>query len=254
MLLVRRGAPDGGYFNDGDRAAGVFGVLATGFSVLLGFLIFLAFESYDEARTGAESEALLVAQQIETAQRLPAEVSADVTGQLVCYARVVINDEWDRMEEHALGEALNPWAPAMFRTLQTVELDSATEEAAYGKWLDQTSDRETARNSRIHGAVGVIPLPLWLVLFFIGTIIIVYMLLFADKGERPRVQAMLMGSVTAILVALLLLINFLDQPFHSGVGGLQPHAMERTEQLIAQELGVLGDDVTLPCDEAGVAT
>jgi hypothetical protein len=31
MLLVRRNAPDGGYFNDGDRAAGVFGVLATGF-------------------------------------------------------------------------------------------------------------------------------------------------------------------------------------------------------------------------------
>jgi hypothetical protein len=50
MLLVRRNAPDGGYFNDGDRAAGVFGVLATGFSVLLGFIVFLAFETYDGAR------------------------------------------------------------------------------------------------------------------------------------------------------------------------------------------------------------
>jgi hypothetical protein len=37
MLWVRREAPDGSYFNDGDRAAGVFGVLATGFAVLLGF-------------------------------------------------------------------------------------------------------------------------------------------------------------------------------------------------------------------------
>jgi hypothetical protein len=254
MLLVRRGAPDGGYFNDGDRAAGVFGVLATGFSVLLGFLIFLAFESYDAARTGAEAEAVLVAQQIETAQRLPAEVSTDLTGQLVCYARAVINQEWDRMEERSLGEAVNLWAPVMFRTLEGVELGSATEEAAYGKWLDQTSDREAARNDRIHGAVGVIPVPLWVVLFMIGTIIIAYMLLFADKGEGPRVQAMLMGSVTATLVALLLLLNFLDQPFHIGVGGLQPVAMERTEQIIAQELAVFGGDVSLPCDDAGVAT
>ena len=47
MLLVRRQAPEGSYFSDGDRAAGVFGVLATGFSVLLGFVIFLAFTSYD---------------------------------------------------------------------------------------------------------------------------------------------------------------------------------------------------------------
>ena len=36
MLLVRRRAPEGSYFEDGDRAAGVFGVLATGFAVLLG--------------------------------------------------------------------------------------------------------------------------------------------------------------------------------------------------------------------------
>jgi len=41
MLLVRRRAPDGGYFNDGDRASGVFGVLATGFSLLLGLIVFL---------------------------------------------------------------------------------------------------------------------------------------------------------------------------------------------------------------------
>ena len=43
MLWVRRKATDGSYFNDGDRAAGVFGVLATGFAVLLGFVVFLAF-------------------------------------------------------------------------------------------------------------------------------------------------------------------------------------------------------------------
>ena len=49
MLLVRRRAPEGSYFSDGDRAPGVFGVLATGFSVLLGFIIFLAFSSYDQA-------------------------------------------------------------------------------------------------------------------------------------------------------------------------------------------------------------
>ena len=58
MLVVRRSAPEGSYFKDGDRASGVFGVLATGFSVLLGFIIFLAFTSYDQSRSGAETEAL----------------------------------------------------------------------------------------------------------------------------------------------------------------------------------------------------
>ena len=48
----------GGLFADGDRAAGVFGVLATGFSVLFGFIVSLAFTSYDQSRSGAETEAL----------------------------------------------------------------------------------------------------------------------------------------------------------------------------------------------------
>ena len=71
MLLVRRRAPDGSYFEDGDRAAGVFGVLATGFAVLLGFVVFLAFQSFDTSRSGAEREAQIVAEQFETAQLMP---------------------------------------------------------------------------------------------------------------------------------------------------------------------------------------
>jgi hypothetical protein len=84
MLLVRRRAPEGSYFEDGDRAAGVFGVLATGFAVLLGFVVFLAFESYDTSRSGAENEAQIVLEQFETAQLLPADVRGRFSGQLVC--------------------------------------------------------------------------------------------------------------------------------------------------------------------------
>jgi hypothetical protein len=39
ILWIRRHKPDGGFFNDGDRAAGVFGVLATEFTLLLGFVV-----------------------------------------------------------------------------------------------------------------------------------------------------------------------------------------------------------------------
>ena len=36
MLVVWRRSPEGSWFSDSDRAAGIFGVIATGFSVLLG--------------------------------------------------------------------------------------------------------------------------------------------------------------------------------------------------------------------------
>jgi len=250
MLFVRRGAPEGSYFKDGDRASGVFGVLATGFSVLLGFIIFLAFTSYDDSRTGAEQEALVVGQQVETAQFLPHPASQVLTGQLVCYARYVVYKAWPQMEANTLGDAMNPWAVSLFRTLRTVRPQSNSEQAAYSKWLDQTSDREAARSDRIHGAVGVIPTPLWIVLFFISGVIFLYMLFFADSGEGPFTQAMLMGSVTSVIVLMLLLLHFLDTPFHTGVGGLKPVAMQRTLRIMDQELKIVGP-VPIPCDAHG---
>jgi hypothetical protein len=251
MLVVRRRAPDGGYFNDGDRASGVFGVLATGFSVLLGFLIFLAFESYDASRVGAETEAVTVAQQVETAQLFPSGVGGDLTAELVCYARYVIDEEWTRMETGTLGNDINPWGVAMFHTLDGMEPASASEEALYGKWLDQTSTREEARQHRVHGAVGVIPMPLWFALFFITAIIVGYLLCFADSGERSRIQALLMGSVVAAVSAMLLVLSFLNDPFNSSIGGVQPDAMERSLVLIDQALVATDTELTLPCDESG---
>jgi len=251
MLLVRRNAPDGSYFNDGDRASGVFGVLATGFAVLLGFVVFLAFTSYDASRVGAETEALTVAQQLETAQFFPPAVVGELTGELVCYARSVARVEWARLEAGTQGEHINPWGVELFRTLKTVQPKTASEQAAYGKWLDQTSAREEARSDRTHGAVGVIPVPLWLLLFFSATLIFVYMLFFADSGERAVVQAMLMGSVVAVIVAMLILLRFLNTPFHPGIGGVRPVAMERTLVLLDQERREANRNEPLPCDAGG---
>jgi hypothetical protein len=254
MLLVRSRAPAGSYFEDGDRAAGVFGVLATGFAVLLGFVVFLAFESFDTSRSGAETEAQIVREQFETAQLFPAAVRARLSGELVCYARTVIHSEWPKMEAGTLGDIVNPWTLAMFRITKTVQPRSASEQAAYGKWLDQRTDREDARSDRTHGAEGVIPVQLWIVLFLSAVAIFVFMLFFADSAERAVVQATMMGGVAIVISSTLLLLWFLDHPYHSGPGGLRPVAMERTIRILNQEAAVISEKLTIPCDERGTTS
>ena len=237
MLLVRRRAPEGGYFNDGDRAAGVFGVLATGFSVLLGFVVFLSFTTYDAARTGAEAEAGVVAQQLETAMLFPTPVADELAGELTCYARSVAGVQWDRMAAGALGDDLNPWAGKLFQTIRAFDPQSAVEQTAYATWLDQRSAREAGRQARIHGAEGVIPDALWVVILFISVVIFVFMLFFADSGERAVVQGVLMGSVVAVITSMLLLLVFLNEPFNTDVGGLRPVAMERAIRMHGPRAG-----------------
>ena len=252
MLLVRRRAPEGSYFTDGDRASGVFGVLATGFSILLGFIIFLSFSSYDASRAGAEEEATIVAQQVQTAQFLP-DVSQELTGELLCYARNVAGPEWNALAAGTLGDRINPWGAEMFLTISTVEPSTATEQSAYDRWMDQTADREQARIARVHGAEGIIPLPLWLALFVISAVVFAYLLFFADPGEGRVTQGMLMGSVTVVMALLLQLLVFFDHPHGDGVGRLHPTAMERTLRLVDIQSEAVGLEVSAPCDEHGNA-
>lgn len=253
MLLVRRSAPDGSFFADGDRASGVFGVLAGGFAIFAGFIIFLAFTNYDQSRSGGEAEALTVMQQFETAEFLPPAVRDRMGGEIVCYGRSVVHREWPQMEDGTAGDTINPWAVALFRSLRLANPTSASEQAAYGKWLDQTSDREAGRRDRLHGAEGIIPSSIWLVLFLIAGVVFAYMLFFADSGERAGSQAMLMGSTTTVIVLTLLAINALDNPYRNGLGRITPVAMERSLRILDSARAVVHESTPLPCDARGAA-
>jgi hypothetical protein len=254
MLLVRRRAPEGSRFSDGDRASGVFGVLATGFSVLAGFVVFLAFTSYDKSRVGAEQEALALGRQIETAQFFPTPVAAELSGELICYGRSVVHVEWPEAEAgNAVGD-VNPWGLELFQTMRLFQPQTPVQESAFDKWLDHTADREAARIDRVHGAEGVIPSPLWIVLILLSIVIVGYVFFFADSAERAVSQGVLMGSVAATLAAMLLLIQFLDSPFKDDVGGIQPVAMERTLRTFDQALLAVGREADPPCNEKGQRT
>ena len=54
-----------------------------------------------------------------------------------------------------------------------------------------------------------------------------------------------------MIVALLLLLSALDNPFHGGVGGLEPTAMERSLRLVDEALGAIDVEVSVPCNAEG---
>ena len=251
FLWLRRFSPEEGFFTDGDRAAGVFGVLATGFAILLGFVIYLAFLSYDTARAGARQEATDVIQQYEMAQLLPQPAGAKLSGLLVCYGRAVIGVEWPQLEA---GEKppFNPWGIPLFAAFRTVEPKTAGQQnGVYPKWLDITTDREQARNDRVQAGSHVIPAPLWVLLFVTAVLVFVFSFLFADRSEGRLPQAVLAGTLVAMLVTSLLVIRFLDQPYSKGVGGLKPTDMTRVLGQIDAASQVLRLHVVPPCDQAG---
>jgi len=135
--------------------------------------------------------------------------------------------------------------------LQSVEPTEASEQSAYDAWLSLTSTREEARRDRLHAAEGIVPSPVWVVLFFSAALILVYLLFFADSGESAVVQGMMAGTVTAVIVATLLVLAALNRPYEQDIGGLRPVAMERSLTILGEASQRLGLTAASPCNEMG---
>jgi hypothetical protein len=155
------------------------------------------------------------------------------------------------MEEGKGGDTINPWSIVLFRGLRGTNPTSAGQQAAYGKWLDQTPDREEGRRDRLHGAEGITPGTIWVVLFAIAGVLLAYMLFFADSAERARSQAMLVGSSATVVALTLMAIAALDSPYRPGLGQIEPVAMQRSLRILDRARADLGQQAPLPCDTRG---
>jgi hypothetical protein len=251
MVVVRRFAPRGGFFTDSDRAAGVFGVTGTGFAVLLAFVIFLAFSSFDRANDKASIEAVAISQLFRTAKLFSPDTRRRLHGELICYARAVVHDEWKTMRDGHASPVVDDWLARIEQTIERVHLNGAKQQVAYDHWFDQAAERREGRRGRLAEAEPLVPPLVWLALILGGGLIVAYMCFYADPAEPVVVQAMMMGAVTTMVVAGMLVVRFLDRPYNDASGSIKPTAMTMT--LTAMEAGSRASDTGADrvCDEDG---
>ena len=239
---------EGSRFSDGDRASGSSAFWRRA------FLCSPASSSSSPSRATtslawARSRALALGRQIETAQFFPTPVAAELSGELICYGRSVVHVEWPEAEGgNAVGD-VNPGASSSSNRA-SIPAPDAGAGSAFDKWLDHTADREAARIDRVHGAEGVIPSPLWIVLILLSVVIVGYVFFFADSAEQAVSQGVLMGSVAATLAAMLLLISSSTARSRRASAG-SSRSRWNARCTFDQALVAVGREADPPCDKQG---
>jgi hypothetical protein len=250
MLGVRRYWASEGLLRDSVPATGVFGVLGVAFAVLLAFVLFLAFEGYNRAHAGASREAIAVTQLLREAKLLPQPPRDELRGELVCYARAVVSDEWPTMEAGGESALVSEWVATIESTVDQIPVDNARTEVALSHWLDEMTERREGRRARLSEAGSSIPSTVWLMLGLGSALTVLYLLLLADRRERTWVQGAMIGTITALVVSSLLVVSFLDRPFNQDGAYIPPDEMSTTLRLIEDEISA-GPSLTVPCDGQG---
>ncbi|MET1231571.1 MAG: DUF4239 domain-containing protein [Candidatus Limnocylindrales bacterium] len=250
MLAARRYVARDGLLVDAVPAAAVFGVLGVAFAVLLAFVMFLAFENYIRAQEGASREAVAISQLDRLTRLFPAQEGEELRNDLACYARAVVSDEWPLMREGRESDLVVDWLAAIESTIDTMPLDDVRTEVAVDHWLNEMAVRREGRRARLAGATPTIPVAVWLILVLGAGLTIAYLVVFADRRERWWTQAVVVGSITTLVVAGLLVVSFLDRPYLEDGAYIAPTEMATSLRIIEAE--VAADPATLlPCDERG---
>ena len=247
MYLVRTKSKVDLFFAEIERGAGIFAFLGTAFAVILAFVVLVSFESFNDARTGAEREATMVLLLGRTLDFFPSDERDPMVGVLICYGRAVIHDEWPRMKEGDRSPLVQTWVEHFDDALTQLGVLTPKQEAAFRQLLELQDQRAEARRMRLTEANRALPAPAWFFLSIGAVMTVGFALFFADKRELFLVQGSIIAAVTVLVVSGLLLIWFLDHPYENSSGSIKPEEMKRQLPIVAAE----HESVKEPCDEHG---
>jgi len=247
MYVVRRTTKVDYFLIDTTRGSAIFGIVGTAFAVLLAFVMFVAFNSFNEARDSSEAEAAAVGSMFRTARFFtPAERDA-LQGELSCYAKAVVHQEWPTMQDGESSRVVDEWRLEIENTLRGIELRTPIEQAGFRQLLEERTTRSEARRERLLEGDPIISAPVWFILALGGLATVGFVLLFTDRRESFPVQASLIATVAALVSASLVLVWFLDHPYEDSTGSVHPTEMERTIENMEREHPGLSP----PCTENG---
>ena len=247
MYVIHRRSREDYLFIEIERGAGVFAFLGTAFAVLLAFVVLEAFESFNDGKTGAESEATALVELSRNSEFFSRADREPFAGRLICYARAVIDDEWPAMGHGERSELVQNWVEDLGRALRQIRAHSPTQEAAFLQLLDQEANRVEGRRARLSEATRDLPAPVWFILLLGAGLTIGFSFLFADRRESFLVQGSIVAAVVALVIGGLALVWFLDHPYADEAGSIQPTEMARQLEIVEHEQR----DVTPPCDSVG---
>ena len=238
LVLVRRLAPTDQLAQHTDVAGYVYAVIGVIYAVVLALVVIAAWDEYRDAREAVDNEATAVLNLARAANGWPASDRDKVETALAAYARQVVDVEWPAMARGDFGPTADTVSVnQLWQVLNEADETAASKSASYEIALQQLADLGEARRNRMLLGQEGLPMSMAVILIIGAVVTVGFTYLFAVANGL--LHALMIASL-AVLVTLLLLLQFqLGMPFQ-GISAIEPTAMQLVLAEIDSDAGIPG--------------
>jgi hypothetical protein len=193
-----------------------------------------------------------VTAQFRTAADFGGDRAGVAQGELVCYARSVISQEWQSLQDGQRSPVTEDWMVGLDDVGVQEQNATSPETQPVKAWWASTNERNLGRSGRVLVAEGQIPVLLWALLVIAAILVVGYILLYADPDEGWLAQAAMIGGVTVLVVSSLLAVQVLAVPFSGESGSINTSSMEYALVQMDQFAKAEGTAPKVYCNKVGL--
>jgi hypothetical protein len=231
LWLVQRFWPTATRREHNDIIGWHVSVLGTTYAVIIGFMLYAVWTSYQSADVNADNEANCVINLYRLADGLPSAQRVQIHQLLREYTDQVVDTEWPTM---TAGQ-INPTGHAVIQRVWSAVMQSKpetfAEQTSMNLALTELSNLTEHRRVRELESQSSLPTILWAVLIVGGGLTTLSSCLFGTQNFK--LHSIQVFSLTLLIALSLVAIADIDRPFQGAVH-VSPRAFERARATIAE--------------------
>jgi hypothetical protein len=208
-----------------------FATVGVLYAVFLAFAIILVWQKYSDADSTVTKEAGAAATIYHLSRGIPGESGTAIRSSLSNYLKLVISDEWPAMERGERSESAHGALTLLYTALLTAANGEQRDDPLISELFYQLDQLTQARRARLFAAEGSVPGIVWIVLFGGAALTLSFALFFG--AHNLRAQSIMMGLLSALIFAELLIVVAIDHPF-TGTVKVGPESLS---DVLADERG-----------------
>ena len=235
LKLVRRKVNHESLRENHEVAGFIFNAFELIYAVLIAFVVFATWSSYDESEKNVEMEANKLSDMFLDANAFSDTLRYNIRSAITEYTKAVVDQEWpmmqkrDKVPQSVLESLRKVWA-----AYQKVDVKNINNPHTYDESLRQLNSMSEYRRLRWLASRKSTPNVIWLVLIAGALASVSYTFFFGTK--HIKAQYVMTSVLTIINAYVLFLIFVLDHPF-SGYNAISDEAFKTILVMFTHMMG-----------------